>query len=531
LGNYQVPAVLNGVLQQMDAQESKTNALLAAETLPRLLAALHGQTVICLYGEDQEAALATSSQFAQRNGRPMLTLDVESSIQAELSPQVILRLALRDCRLTGAILHIFGIDHWLHEGLLPKVLLTELYDYADLVIMSGRVQWQLPSIANTPPMLWIDVPLPSRDQRHNLWLHYLAGQEALPQINLEALTEYFEVGAGQIRLIVNQAKDRAAMRGESLQPQELFSIARAHTNAHLELLAHKITPRFGWKDLVVPQHQLTILREIVSVVRGRNRVLKEWGVGQKLASSSAVTMLFAGEPGTGKTMAAEVIGHDLELDIYKIDLSSLVSKYIGETEKNLEHIFSEAERSQAILFFDEADAVFGKRTGIQDAHDRYANVGVSYLLQRMEAYSGITILATNLRANLDEAFTRRIHFIVNFPFPDAEDRVRIWEALWPKDVPREPDVNFSYLAQHLKLAGGSIRNILVLACYLAANEGSSVHMRHLQHAARRELQKMGRIVQDNDLQAPVTRREPPAEGSTNRMKTKSSHVYQSRPRK
>ena len=235
-------------------------------------------------------------------------------------------------------------------------------------------------------------------------------------------------------------------------------------------------------------------------MRGRPQVLDEWGVGQKLASSAGVTVLFAGDPGTGKTMAAEIIAGELGLDLYKIDLSTVVSKYIGETEKNLERIFNEAQSSNAILFFDEADAIFGKRSEVKDAHDRYANIEISYLLQRMEMYDGVTILATNLRANLDEAFTRRLQFAVDFPFPEKEDRRRIWQTLFPPDVPREPDLDFDFLARRFKLAGGNIRNIIVNAAYLAAADGQRVTMAHLLHGTRRELQKMGRLVGDEDLQ-------------------------------
>jgi SpoVK/Ycf46/Vps4 family AAA+-type ATPase len=198
-------------------------------------------------------------------------------------------------------------------------------------------------------------------------------------------------------------------------------------------------------------------------------------------------------------MAAEVIAGELNLDLYKIDLSTMVSKYIGETEKNLEKIFTEAESSNAILFFDEADAIFGKRSEVKDAHDRYANIEVSYLLQRMEAYDGVTILATNLRANLDEAFTRRLQFAVDFPFPEKEHRLRIWQTLLPPEVPCAPDVNFELLARRFKLAGGNIRNIIVNAAYLAAADGGQVTMRHLLHGTRRELQKMGRLVGEEDL--------------------------------
>jgi len=200
-------------------------------------------------------------------------------------------------------------------------------------------------------------------------------------------------------------------------------------------------------------------------------------------------------------MAAEVIAHELGLDLYKIDLSSVVSKYIGETEKNLERIFGEAASSNAILFFDEADAIFGKRSEVKDAHDRYANIEVSYLLQRMERYEGITILATNLRANLDEAFTRRLQFVVDFPFPQAAERQRIWRTLMPPNLPCAADVDFHLLAQRFELSGGNIRNILVSAAYLAADNGQVVTMEHLLHGARRELQKMGRMVGESDFQA------------------------------
>jgi SpoVK/Ycf46/Vps4 family AAA+-type ATPase len=228
-------------------------------------------------------------------------------------------------------------------------------------------------------------------------------------------------------------------------------------------------------------------------------VLDEWGVGQKLASSAGVTVLFAGPPGTGKTMAAEIITAELGLDLYKIELSTIVSKYIGETEKNLEKIFQEAQSSNAILFFDEADAIFGKRSEVKDAHDRYANIEISYLLQRMEAYDGVTILATNLRANLDEAFTRRLQFAVDFPFPEEEDRLRIWQTLFPPDVPRDSELDFGLLARRFKLAGGSIRNAIVSAAYLAAADGCQVTMKHLLHGVRRELQKMGRLINEADM--------------------------------
>ena len=210
-------------------------------------------------------------------------------------------------------------------------------------------------------------------------------------------------------------------------------------------------------------------------------------------------MLFAGPSGTGKTMAAEIIAAELGLELYKIDLSTVVSKYIGETEKNLSRIFAEAETSNAILFFDEADALFGKRSEVKDSHDRYANIEIGYLLQRMEEYDGVVILATNLRKNMDEAFVRRLQFTVEFPFPNAEDRRRIWKGVWPAQTPCDPALDVDFLARRFEITGGSIRNIALAAAFLAAADGNVVTMEHLIHATQREYQKMGKVVTEGEF--------------------------------
>jgi SpoVK/Ycf46/Vps4 family AAA+-type ATPase len=319
------------------------------------------------------------------------------------------------------------------------------------------------------------------------------------EVDLTSLAGQFQLTTGQIRDAVLAARDWALQSGEKVGNLTLFAAARLYSNPRLSSLARKLQPRYRWEDIVLPVDQIRLLHEIVNTVRQRPRVLDEWGVGRKLASSRGVTILFAGPPGTGKTMAAEVIADELGLDLYKIDLSTVVSKYIGETEKNLERIFNEAETSNAILFFDEADSLFGKRSEVRDSHDRYANIEISYLLQRMEAYDGVTILATNLRANLDEAFTRRLQFAVDFPFPEEADRLRIWQTLFPTEVPCTQDVDLALLARRFKLAGGNIRNIIVNAAFLAAADGGRVSMNHILHGTRRELQKMGRLVSEGDM--------------------------------
>ncbi|MFO7536813.1 MAG: ATP-binding protein, partial [Chloroflexota bacterium] len=295
---------------------------------------------------------------------------------------------------------------------------------------------------------------------------------------------------------VATAHDLALGNGRPLSEEDLFAASRAHSNQNLANMATKVKPCYGWEDIVLPADTFNQLQEMVNVVQQRHVVYEQWGFGRKMALGKGLNVLFSGEPGTGKTMAADIIAGALGLDLYKVDLSTLVSKYIGETEKNLERIFTEAATSNAILFFDEADAIFGKRSEVKDSHDRYANIEISFLLQRMEAYDGVVILATNLQANLDEAFTRRFHFITDFPFPDAADRERIWRVNLPAETPHAAEVDFGLLARRFRITGGNIRNIILAAAFLAARDEQPMSMSHLFHAARREFQKMGRLIEE-----------------------------------
>ncbi len=235
------------------------------------------------------------------------------------------------------------------------------------------------------------------------------------------------------------------------------------------------------------------LQELCDQARYRHVVYNQWGFARKLPAGTGLSALFSGPPGTGKSMAAGIIAATLGLDLYTIDLSRVVSKYIGETEKNLQAVFTAAEHSNAILFFDEADALFGKRSQVKDAHDRYANIEIGYLLQQMEEYDGIALLATNLRANMDEAFMRRLKFSIEFPFPDESSRLRIWQDLFPVQAPLRADIDFSFLARQFKLAGGNIKNIVLNASFLAAARHESIGMRHMILATHREYQKMGKM--------------------------------------
>jgi SpoVK/Ycf46/Vps4 family AAA+-type ATPase len=264
-------------------------------------------------------------------------------------------------------------------------------------------------------------------------------------------------------------------------------------------LAARIEARAGWDDIVLPDDALAQLHELCARASLGHRVLGDWGFDRRLALGKGVTALFAGPSGTGKTLAAEVIANALGLDLYRIDLSAVVSKWIGETEKNLDRLFRAADN--AILFFDEADALFGKRSEVREAHDRYANVEISYLLQKMESHEGVTILATNLRNNLDEAFLRRLAFVVYFPFPDDGHRRRIWERIWPAQTPIAEDVDLDHLATAFKLSGGNVKNIALAAAFLAATRDAPVAMADVLHAVRREYQKIGRTLSADELAA------------------------------
>ena len=276
--------------------------------------------------------------------------------------------------------------------------------------------------------------------------------------------------------------------------EHLRSGARAQNGAGLERLARRIHPGVGWEDLVLSKATAEPLRELAGRARRRDRVFDEWGMRPGGGRGRGIAVLFAGDSGTGKTMSAEVVAGDLGLDLYAVNLATVVDKYVGETEKNLERIFGEADGVNAVLLFDEADALFGKRSEVRDANDRYANIEVAYLLQRMETFDGIAILATNLRANVDEAFARRLDMIVDFPTPDVELRRALWDRCLAAGVPRGSDLDLDFCARSFELSGGNIRSVAITAAYLAADSGRPVAMLDLVRAVHQEYRKLGRLI-------------------------------------
>lgn len=388
-----------------------------------------------------------------------------------------LRLALREAWFQNAVLLLDHLDALEadQQGTLARVLA----DDHGTTFVGGTQPWP-----GHMPTLRLDVP--GVERRLAAWQQSAIEHDVQIE-DADTLAARYRIMPDQIRRAVEMAVQRAAWQDSE---PDFAQAAREQTEVNLAPLARRIEPVYGWDDIVLPPDALAQLQELCQRVIHRERVMADWGFGQKLAAG--VTALFAGPSGTGKTMAAEVIANVMGLNLYRIDLSSVVSKYIGETEKNLSRIFDTADN--AILFFDEADALFGKRSEVKDAHDRYANIETSHLLQRMETYEGVAILATNFRQNLDEAFTRRLAFSVHFPFPDEKSRRRIWQGIWPDAVPLDTGVDFHYLAGTFKISGGNIKNVALAAAFLAAAENQPVNMDHIAHALRREHQKLGKVM-------------------------------------
>jgi len=437
----------------------------------------------------------------------VLAVDLARAPAAPIDFEKSLQVVLREAWFQDATLHFDGLDtlRGAEQAARLGLLLDALTEHRGSAVLAGAEPWM--SAVGPSGFLSVLLEKPDYSQRRASWRRHLAAaQVPLGDEDLDALASRFRLTSEQIADAVASARNQSRWQnalegchggqaspsaGPGVGINALFAAARAQAGPALEAIARKIEPKSTWDDIVLPPDALGHLREIGAQARYRHVVYGQWGFDRKLSLGKDLTVLFSGHPGTGKTMAAEALARELGLDLYKIDLSRVVSKYIGETEKNLDRVFNAAERASAILFFDEADALFGKRSQVKDAHDRYANIEIGYLLQKMEEYEGVAILATNLRTNMDEAFLRRLKFHVEFPFPEEESRYRIWAGLFPPQAPRSPELDFDFLARRFKVAGGNIKNMVLNASFLAAADGRPIGMEHVIRAARREFQKMG----------------------------------------
>ena len=452
--------------------------------------------VLALHGPAGAGKRELARQVCGRLGVPLLSLDAQALAQQGAEAADVLRIALREGLLQSAAVHLGAADVLLEDGAHPLVaaLETAAAEFGWLVFLTGELAWTgEPRLAGAL-VHPVAVMLPDVPRSTEIWRRVLAGRTPDPQSWATELAARFRLAPGRIGAAAELADNERVMRAQrDLTLAGVSAACRQQSSRKLGGLAVRLAPRCDWDDLILPADRVAHLRDICAQVRYHYQVFGRWGFGAKLSHGKGLSVLFSGPPGTGKTMAAEVVAGDADLELYKVDLSGVVSKYIGETEKNLARIFAEACTSNAILFFDEADALFGKRTEVSDAHDRYANIETSYLLQKMDEYDGVVILATNLRQNLDEAFTRRIRFVVEFPFPDADSRARIWRTLFPPQAPLASDIDATALGREYPVAGGNIKNIVLNAAFLAAADGGAIDRRHILQGTRREFEKIGKL--------------------------------------
>jgi AAA+ superfamily predicted ATPase len=462
---------------------------LPASVTESVAAAAATSRLVALQGAGSNSDVARL--YARELGHALLLVDVPSILgSTATAPAELVRLVFREANLELAAIYLDGCDELWNDANrhVLNVLRDELALWPAPCVLDGGSGWEPPAtLANR-----IVVPLvlrpPTTGERQAAWEEALVGSTA----EAAFLAGAFKLTAEQIRDAALLARALASAEGATgVERRHLSAGARALSSRRLLSLAHEIVPKAQWNDLVLPEDAVAQLSELCATVRLHAQVLEESGFGDRLSGGTGVTALFSGVSGTGKTMAAEVIARELGLPLFRIDLASVVSKWIGETEKNLDRVFAAATDSNAILFFDEADALFGKRSEVKDSHDRYANLEISFLLQKMESYDGVAILATNMRHNVDDAFLRRLTFNVVFPFPEERERARIWEAVWPPSLARADDVDFSRLAR-IKLVGGNIKNVILAAAHNAAVRGEPVATADLLHSIRREYQKVGK---------------------------------------
>jgi len=455
-----------------------------AEEVARTTAATGAHTLVSLDGEDADSLLGVAHTLAVSLGRLPLVLRVAALPPAGPDRASLAHLVDREALLSAAVPVLDA-----REGdPADTALVSELE--APVVVLLGTASPRVPGRV----ALHRTVDLPTPAETRKLWSEAL--ETAAPAGPVEEVAQHFRLSADAIRGVARELAaraDSATDRGTLLR-----RLCRERSRIGLEGLAERIDPAARWDDLVLPPAHTELLHEIVRHVRHRTQVYERWGFGERTTRGLGVTALFAGESGTGKTLAAEVIAGELGLDLYRIDLAATISKYIGETEKNLRRVFEAAEAGGAVLLFDEADALFGKRGEVKDGHDRYANLEVAYLLQRMESYRGLAILTTNLRSNVDRAFLRRLRFVVQFPFPDAAQRAEIWRRVFPAATPLD-GIEPEALAR-LATSGGSIRAIALSAAFAAAENGGVVTPAHVLQAARLEYAKAERPLTDAETE-------------------------------
>ncbi len=480
---------LQGMVEPLDVARDRSPSELAKRMANCLSSRDRSSLVVQLHGGDPSTRESMAKSVCDELGMGLLRLRAHDLPASAAERFALARLAAREALLSNCVILLETPDEKEHRTTVPAFVRA----LAVPVIVASEEATGVFSSKTAS----FELSVPSRAAQFELWQQALGPAAEKLNGEVRSVCAQFQLNSETIHHIAAQIP---TARGNAAPEQTgalLWEACRRAVRPRIQALAQLVESVAGWDDLVLPMAQKRVLGEIATHVRQRARVYDDWGFGAKGARGLGITALFAGASGTGKTMAAEVLTRELRLDLYRIDLAAIVSKYIGETEKNLKRLFDAAEGSGAVLLFDEADALFGKRSEVKDSHDRYANIEVSYLLQRMEAYRGLAILTTNQKTALDSAFMRRIRFIVQFAFPDAPHREEIWRRVFPAATP-VAELDCARLAQ-LNVAGGQIRNIALCGAFLAADRGESVSMRHLMEAAQSEYAKSEKNLSDAEV--------------------------------
>jgi DNA polymerase III delta prime subunit len=454
---------------------------------------------IQLVGDQGSGRKHLIQHFAKSIGRGIFIADLKG-IGQDIALKDALQAIVREAVLRGAMIVLDGLKEFADNRTSPQevyeLFFEEMKQFVEPVFILAESPIKAMVKGRERTVTRMQIPQPTYDERLILWQYY-AESIGVKNLDLQDLANKFLFTPLQIKgsLIDYRSK-------HLVQENAAYTIYKAcaeQIENALNKKASLVEAVYKWDDIVLPEEPRELLREVCNQVRFRHEVMEGWGFKDKMPYGRGISVVCSGPPGTGKTMSAQVIAGELNLELYKIDLSQIISKYIGETEKNLNGIFEEAKKSNAVLFFDEADALFGKRTNVNESKDRYANIEVSYLLQKIEEYDGITILATNYLNNIDKAFLRRISYIVTFPFPDRQARKEIWIKSIPESCPIGPDVDFDFLAEVFEIAGGNIKNVVLNSAYMAASNSTTINMRFIIRSVRYELYKMDKLLLKEDL--------------------------------
>lgn len=492
LGDTRISAPLDAIASVFDASEA-SSVFLPASVVAAADAAverLTGNAAMLIQGPGGSGKRALARHLASKLGKPLLVANL-----GDARPH--LALVLREARMRGAVVYLSHAEAFAgSEGMLDRAAVYAIDHYPGRVIISTRSAGRQ-SLPISRPFQLLRMPQPDVHTRTGAWSAALANLGDSHELGEEAagsLATRYVIGAGVITDVIAEASAFAAAAAVPVHQQHIEEAIGRQLSIELGSFGRLVTRRASFSEMVLPADVIEVLHSIIAMVSERTKILEGWGYARHLGINRGVSALFSGEPGTGKTMAATVISSELGLELMRIDLSAVVSKWVGETEKHLAKIFDEAQNANAMLLFDEADSLFGKRTEAKSAQDRYANLEVNYVLQRMETFDGICILTTNMENAIDPAFLRRLNFRVRFPEPEVEERVELWQRLLPPDTNIGDDADFQKLADRFEMSGGHIRNAIVRAAVIAAREGRSMQGRDLLHGAHLEYEELGKVM-------------------------------------